>query len=325
MAAAGRGSARDTACGDAQSEAPVPVLTGLFAGWVDAAQHREHANVTLLTERDGTRVSALDAICDAVDDHLLSVGDSVLSSLGFPRAAVIAAERLPRSKRIRSGDLAEILATEYVERHTEFEVPLKRLRHKDDREMSMRGDDIIALRRDGGKPRVLKGEVKSRVALTPSVVSEACDSLGASHGRPKAQTLGFIAHQLRHTRRDADAERVEDLMQANLGARDVAHFVFTMSENAPESRLAAVARPKTKVRDRRLVGLRVLGHQNFVQAVFDRMAARYAPDAQRNTGESTIAPAASAAETPVTAVLAAPTPIALLPDPPAEPTDAAVT
>jgi hypothetical protein len=136
--------------------------------------------------------------------------------------------------------------------------------------------------------------------------------------------LGFIAHQLRHTGRDADAERVEDLMQANLGARDVAHFVFTMSENAPEGRLAAFARPKTKVRDRRLVGLRVLKHQEFVQAVFDRMAARYAPHAQGNAGGPTIGPAGGEVATPVTAVVPAPTPIVLPSDPPAEPTDAAV-
>jgi Cap4 SAVED domain len=255
---------------------------------VDAVRHAAHSNITLLTERAGARAFALEQICDSVDDHLLGIGDSVLSALGFPRAAVIAAERLPRSKKIRSGDLAEILATEFVKHHTEFEVPLRRLRHKDDREMSMRGDDIIALRREPGQPRVLKGEVKSRVSLTPSVVGEACASLDESHGRPKPQTLGFIAHQLRLTGRDVEAEAVEDLMQANLGAKDIAHLVFTMSENAPDTRLARHAKATSKVRDRRLVGLRVTGHQDFIRAVFDEMASRYRQPSDLTTAQPSI-------------------------------------
>jgi hypothetical protein len=199
----------------------------------------------------------------------------VLARMGFPAAAKTLAERLPHNTRIRSGDLAEVIATEFVQECTEFVVPLKRLRHKDDREMPMRGDDIIGLHASGGEPAVLKAEVKSRATLTTTVVGEACDALDARRGRPKPETLAFLSTQLRYVNRDAEAERIEDLQTKKLGAKDIAHLVFTMSGNNPANSLEAHAMTRRLINDRRLVGLRVMDHPAFIRSVFDGvMAAR---------------------------------------------------
>ena len=67
---------------------------------------------------------------------------------------------LPASKKGRSGDIGEILATEFVNRELDFKVPIFRLRWRDDREMALRGDDILAVRTDpSGLLFFLKGEV----------------------------------------------------------------------------------------------------------------------------------------------------------------------
>jgi hypothetical protein len=72
-----------------------------------------------------------------------------IRALGFVGAAAVLAERLPRTPRARSGELGEIFATELVEEELGFEVPVRRLRYKDCREMALRGDDFIGVRVDG--------------------------------------------------------------------------------------------------------------------------------------------------------------------------------
>ena len=241
--------------------------TGYLEVWLDRAAHVAHANVQLLTERKGQRGAAMKALLASVEDHFL--GADILARMKFPRAAAVLDSRLPRGKRIRSGDLAEIIATEYVATHTEFTVPIKRLRHKDDREMSMRGDDIIGLHTANGTLAVLKAEVKSRETLQPSVVAAACTALEQHRGRPKPSTLGFIATQLRYTNRDAEAEQVERILDTRLGAKDIAHLVFTLSGNDPSPALGAHAAERRLIDDRRLIGLRVLDHQAFIHTVFE--------------------------------------------------------
>lgn len=244
---------------------------GLVRVWLNDSTSPSYPNVRLLTEAAGARAAACAALAKVVEEHF--VGGDVLARMGFPVAAKTLAERLPRKTRIRSGDLAEVIATEFVQECTEFVVPLKRLRHKDDREMSMRGDDIIGLHATAGEPAVLKAEVKSRAALTTTVVGEACTALDARRGRPKSETLAFLSTHLRYANRDSEAERIEDLQTNRLGAKDIAHLVFTMSGNDPAGSLEAHAATRRLINDRRLVGLRVTDHQNFIASIFDGVMA----------------------------------------------------
>src|SRR5688572_14692475 len=107
------------------------------------ASEQKYANAWILTELEGGRQQAFALICDSVFDHL--IGDDILERLGYRLSAAVVRNRLPTSKRIRSGDVGEVLATDYVLQKTPFRVPLKRLRFKDDRNTSMRGDDLIAI------------------------------------------------------------------------------------------------------------------------------------------------------------------------------------
>ena len=71
-----------------------------------------------------------------------------------------------QTKQIRSGDLGEIYATEWIDAHSGgYRAPIKRLRWKDHRNMAMRGDDVIGILQDAQTQRLhfLKTEAKSRV------------------------------------------------------------------------------------------------------------------------------------------------------------------
>lgn len=72
-----------------------------------------------------------------------------LARLGKPAAAALIEGKLPTTKAIRSGDLGEIYATEWIDAHSGgYRAPIKRLRWKDHRNMAMRGDDVIGMMQD---------------------------------------------------------------------------------------------------------------------------------------------------------------------------------
>ncbi|MEX2172562.1 MAG: Hachiman antiphage defense system protein HamA [Pirellulales bacterium] len=228
-------------------------------------------NVATLTERDGARDTAIAGIHAALRDHLY--GADVLDQMDFPAAAQVVRDALPTEKKIRSGDLGEIFATEYVIGRTDFAVPLKRLRYKDDREMAMRGTDVVGLRYVNGRPHVLKLEAKSREVLRQAVIGEACDSLVEHDCRPKPATLAFIARVLRREGRDGDAASFEDLQARQPRYDEIAHMVFVFSGNDPVPALSAHAGPRGPVQDRRFVGMKIPDHQTFIAFVFDSLDA----------------------------------------------------
>jgi hypothetical protein len=231
-----------------------------------------HENVSVFVERDGTRAAALPELVHAAKDHFY--GLELLERIGYPIAARRLRDKLPESVRTRSGDLGEILGTEYVAQCTEFRVPLKRLRFKDDREMSMRGDDIIGISTpENGARRVLKAEVKSREVLSASVLAEAVEALGKNLGRPKPATLAFISSMLRNVGADDEAAAVEQLQDETLSDEAICHLLFTFSGNDPSSTLADHATPTSSIADLRLVGIHLPDHQAMISRVFEMLNA----------------------------------------------------
>lgn len=226
-------------------------------------------NLWVYSEKNGTRQAVFAAVCSAVKDHL--IGLNVIERLGgFPKAAAVIRNRLPTKKKIRSGDLGEILATEYISQKTGFTVPVKRLRYKDDRDMAMRGDDVLGLMRTASAvPQVLKTEVKSRKTLGQTTVGEACTALLKNSGRPNPSTLAFISVRLREEGRDLEAQIIEALQEQEVKLSNVEHLVFTFSGNQPSSALSKHATAPPRKPKRTLVGFVVPDHQEFIQSVFE--------------------------------------------------------
>jgi len=208
------------------------------------------------------------AIRETVVDHL--IGAEIIQSIGgFKKAAGVIRNSIPVTKISRSGDFGEIMATEFVEQATEYSVPILRLRYKDDRNMAMRGDDVLGFEFDKSPPRVLKVEAKSRASLTSAVVKDASDGLCRHQGRPNPSTLSFISRRLRETGKDDLAEIIEGLQESDISLASVSHLIFTLSGNDPATLLASHAKSPIPGISRRLAGCIIADHASFIGQVFD--------------------------------------------------------
>jgi len=239
-------------------------------------RERKKINGHSLTILTGVKLpAAIDEIAAVVPTHYAAEERvaQIFARLGKKRAAEYIRQKLPTSKSIRSGDLGEILGSEYIDDCTEYLVAVNRLRWKDHREMSMRGDDIIAIKTiTGKKPEFLKGEIKSRVTVSQPVISEARKALRKNNGRPSPHALAFIADRLYEEGDYGLADAIDDAQLKNgIGLSQLEHLLFTFSGNDPLKLLAAYLEAyRGRVRQR-AVGLCVSKHQKFIRDVYGKV------------------------------------------------------
>lgn len=200
-----------------------------------------------------------------------------LARLGKPAAAALIQGKLPTTKAIRSGDLGEIYATEWIDAHSGgYRAPIKRLRWKDHRNMAMRGEDVIGILLDPQTQRLnfLKTEAKSRVALTTQVLVEARAGLDKDGGLPSAHALSFISAHLLELNDLPLADAIDDaLLKHGIPPQNVRHLLFTFSGNAPDAMLTASLQAYPGQFSQWGVGLRVEGHAAFISAVYNQVIA----------------------------------------------------
>jgi hypothetical protein len=242
-------------------------LSDLFKKWLKSVT-TPHAGVVLFAEKNGTRAVGLEAIKKLLADHL--VGESNIAKAGgYAKAAEIIANSLPTNKRTRSGDLGELLATEYINAETGYVVPIRKLRWKSDRQMPMHGNDVIAVDVKAKPVQVLKGECKSRANFTKTVAEEAAESLDLHDGRPNPSTLAFITKRLYEENRDKEARVFQDLqVEGAIAAKSVKHLIFALSGNDPSEHLAKAQKSKHSGIKREGVAVVVSDHGAFIDAAY---------------------------------------------------------
>jgi hypothetical protein len=200
-----------------------------------------------------------------------------LARLGKPAAAALIESKLPTTKAIRSGDLGEIYATEWIDAHSGgYRAPIKRLRWKDHRNMAMRGDDVIGILQDAQTQRLhfLKTEAKSRAKLTTQVLKEARASLDKDGGLPSSHALSFVSARLLELGNLPLADAIDDaLLKHGIPIQNVRHLLFTFSGNAPDALLTTSLQTYPGAINQLGIGLHVEGHAAFIGAVYDRVIA----------------------------------------------------
>ena len=250
--------------------------THLYDGWCDLTAknisngHRLH----LLVERDGVRATVKGKIVDTVDSYYQDpklLADRIKKH-GLVKAAKMLEALLPRTKIARSGQLGEILASEVVPAILPtFRVPLKRLRWRDGRETAMRGEDVVGVSWDKKRVRFLKGESKSRVSLSPTVVAEARAALKTNQGRLSQHALAFMADRLRETGEEHLALLFEEvLVNKNIATEDLVHLLFGLSGNDASAALEADLKAYTGKIEQHAVNLRIDDHQEFISSMYKR-------------------------------------------------------
>jgi len=192
-----------------------------------------------------------------------------IAELGASQTAALLREHLPTLKRARSGDMGEILAVEISEHYLNYPVPVRRLRWKDGREMALRGDDVVAFRRDDDRLSFLKGEAKSRARLTPAVVQQASKALDQDDGRPSRHSVLFVADRLREQGADEVARLLENAVLNGFSGCKVAHLLFTFSGNSPEAPLFNHLKALQSQKRRYAVGLQINDHGEFIRSSYE--------------------------------------------------------
>lgn len=250
-----------------------------FATWCNSSATPVGAHSLQILTGDPARLHlGVGATAAVVPGHYASEERiaHVLRHLGKPQAAAIIEAKLPTTKQIRSGDLGEIFATEWIVTNTIYRVPIKRLRWKDHRNMAMRGEDVIGIVQDPITSRLLflKTEAKSRATLTGQVLVEARAGLDKENGLPSAHALSYISARLFETGDHVLADAIDQAtFNSGIQANSVRHLLFTFSGNAPQALLTASLQAYGGNYGQMSVGLEVNGHPAFVGAVYDQVIA----------------------------------------------------
>lgn len=239
----------------------------LFTDWLEVVPSTA-TDVPLYKERMRGRSAGMKELGKLLVDHFVGE-ETVMKIGGYPKAAKIILNSLPTTKRTQSGDLGELLATEYVDAQTSFRVPIRKLRWKSDRKMPMHGNDVIAIDKKGSSVRVLKGESKSAGTVSGATVNGAAEGLDRDDGLPNPSTLAFIAKRLYEAGRDAEGKVFEDLQASGaMVAKNVVHLIFTFAGKDPSKLLAAVPKPKKAGIKRTAVAVVIFDHGDFIEAVY---------------------------------------------------------
>lgn len=253
----------------------------LFATWcVHDSSERGLKRYLKLTEKKAGRAAVLDHLGETVRSHydrLDRIADDV-RELGFEGASAILKEMLPTASRARSGDLGEILASELAEELLEFEVPVRRMRFKDGRELPMRGDDFIGVNfcADDDGLWLLKGEAKSRGTLSKTTITEAREALQRNEGRCTPVSLLFVANRLLESD-NPDEAALGRLIRNEVGRKTLAknridHALFTMSGNGPVQALSDDFEAAEMGRGHAVINLHIEDYADFIEAIFEQAA-----------------------------------------------------
>ena len=246
--------------------------------WLQINEEQRSARKTLFTlfEQDDGRDAVSDRLIERIRSHyddLEHIADDV-ARVGFSGAAKIFRERLPKSTGKRSGEMGEILATEFAEFQTGFRIPVRRLRYKDQRERPLGGDDFLGIGTDDqNRLSYLKGEAKSGERIYSNVVTGARNKLSQNDGRPTPISLLFVTDRLL----EGDGEdkklgqRIRDAFALDtVSSRMITHGLFTLSGNQPIDILAADLEAADDRHAHISANLCIVDHQNFIEAMYEQ-------------------------------------------------------
>jgi len=251
-----------------------------FNDWCDSADTPlGNHHVRVMTGRPADAATGIQVTATAVPAHYAAEERiaAALARLGKATAAQMITDLLPQTPQIRSGDLGEIYATEWIDAHSGYRAPIKRLRWKDHRNMAMRGDDVIGMILDPATQRLrfLKTEAKSRIDLRAQTLEEARTGLDKDGGLPSSHALSFISARLMELGTDAPlVDAIDEALYRNgIPPESVKHLLFTFSGNSPQALLTQALQAYPGPIGQWGIGLRVNGHAAFVGAVYDRVIA----------------------------------------------------
>ena len=245
-----------------------------FDKWCDRPTTSARPSFTLVMNVTN-REEGIRNVSEIISGHYVDI-QKALRSLERSELADFIQDAFPSDKINRSGDVGEILATEWVnECCDDYNVPITRLRYKDESKMAMRGVDVVGIRRADSSLTLefLKGEAKSREEIKPSVINDARKVLDKDQGRITGDTLTYILRMMIIEGKDPTMIRAVRHMslKENTFNANVQHLIFVFSENNPETILEESRDCYSGSIDQMYVGIYVHDHQGFIHEVYERV------------------------------------------------------
>ncbi|MCU1249361.1 MAG: hypothetical protein JWQ49_2390 [Edaphobacter sp.] len=239
----------------------------LFSKWLEPGSSSGTA-IDYFVEKKCSQKVGLGLLKPLVADHF--VGESTIMQLGgYKKSAAVLKNSLPTNKRTQSGDMGELLATEYLNSQTEYTVPIKKLRWKSDRQMPMHGNDVLGINYATNPRRILKCECKSRTQFGDNAVAEASDGLDKHNGRPNPSTVAFITKRLFEDKRDDEAKIWSELQtKDSVPAKNVTQMVFALGGNDPTPALSKCPKAKARGIQRQHAAIRLTAYPDFMKAIY---------------------------------------------------------
>ncbi len=217
--------------------------------------------------------SLVNGLIDLLPDHYVDPNAiaRTLEILGKPAAADKLRIKIPETKKTRSGDVGEVLATDYIEEQTGYSVPIRKLRWRDHRNMAMRGDDVVGfvVNHQNQTLKFLKAEAKGNRKLSRAVLEKARKELDSDSGKPTPHALSFIAERLRETGNTGLCDLIEKAqLVTGVSQNQVKHLLFTVTQSDP-SRLQKEAFDNyTGTIPQISIGVQLDGHQELIESVY---------------------------------------------------------
>ena len=231
-------------------------------------------SLRLLSVNDSDVYTASQNLAQVLPEHYVNSHQlaQAFGMLGKPGVANWLKELFPSDRKMQSGDCGEILATEYIRERTNYIVPINRLRWKDSRQTSMRGDDVIGIREafDNTGLHFLKTESKSRATLRSSTLKDVRERLDSNDGLPSAHGVLYVAARLlEEDEDDLSYAIIKAQLSSNVSPDCVQHLAFVFTGNSPASFLQRFLKEYDGNFSQIAVGLQISTHPDFVQQVFD--------------------------------------------------------
>ena len=250
-----------------------------FLEWcVETEESVSTHRLRLLSADSAKHAQVVDALSEEVPNYYADPSRvaQLLKKLGKAATANFVEQKLPTQATIRSGDLGEILCTAYVHEATPFNLGIKRLRWKDHRNMSMRGEDVLAFRLSArsGSLKILKAEVKSAASMSSTIIGKARESLSANNGLPSPHAISFVADRLNESGDTALGDALDKAqLKDGIKPAQVSHMLFTFCGNDPSKPLKTNLKKYTGSIKQHYIALCVTTHQAFIKEVFEAVIA----------------------------------------------------
>lgn len=217
--------------------------------------------------------SLVNGLIDLLPDHYLNPNSiaQTLEKLGKSAAAEKLRIRIPETKKTRSGDVGEVLATDYIEEQTDYIVPIRKLHWRDHRNMAMRGDDVIGIIVNPQNQALmfLKAEAKANQKISRDVLDKARKELDSDDGKPTPHALSFISERLIETGNSELGDLIEKaLLVTGISKNQVKHLLFTVTKSNPLRLQKEAFDNYTGTIPQISIGVQVDAHQKLISSVY---------------------------------------------------------